>query len=70
MHKILVKDRGLHLECAKVLHAGLLMPVLLYGRETMISRENQRSRIKAVQIDILRGLLGLERMHGLESYAE
>ena len=27
----LVNDRGLQLECARVLHETLLMPVLMYG---------------------------------------
>ena len=38
------------------------MPVLLYGSETMMRREKERSRIKAMQMDILRGLLGIRRM--------
>ena len=38
------------------------MPVLTYGSETMIWREKERSRIKAVQMDNLRGLLGIRRM--------
>ena len=35
----LVNARGLHLECARVMHEALLVPVLLYGMygiETMI----------------------------------
>ena len=57
----LVNDRSLQLDCARVLHESLLVPVLTYGSETMIWRE-ERSRIKAVQIDNLRGLLGIRRM--------
>ena len=38
------------------------MPVLLYGSETMVWREKERSRIRAVQIDNLRGMLGVRRM--------
>ena len=38
------------------------MPVLIYGSETMIWKENERSRIRAVQMDNLRGLLGIRRM--------
>ena len=37
------------------------MPVLMYGGETMI-QEKKRSRIRAVQMDNLRGLLGFRRM--------
>ena len=34
------------------------MPVLMHGSETMIWREKERSRIRTVQMDTLRGLLG------------
>ena len=36
------------------------MPVLTQGSETVIEREKERSRIRAVQMDNLRGLLGEE----------
>ena len=32
----LVNTRSLQLECARVLHESLLVPVLMYGSETMI----------------------------------
>ena len=48
----LVNARSLQLECARVLHESLLVPVLTYGSETMIWRE-ERSRIRAVQTDKL-----------------
>ena len=35
----LVKARALQLECVRMLHVALLVPVLLYGSETMIWRE-------------------------------
>ena len=35
------------------------MPVLLYERKTVISREKEISMISAVQMDNLRGLLGI-----------
>ena len=38
------------------------MPVLMYGSETMLWREKERFRMKAVQMDNLRGLLGSRRM--------
>ena len=38
------------------------MPVLWYGSETMIWREKERSRIRAVQMDNLRSLFGIRRM--------
>ena len=40
----------------------MLVPVLLYGRETMIWKEEERSRIRAVQMDKIRSLLGIRRM--------
>ena len=46
---------GLQLGCVKMPHeALLLMLVLLYGSSTMILRENERSRIRAVQMGIRR----------------
>ena len=45
-----------------VLLKSLLVPVLTYGSETMIWKEKERSRIRAVQTDELRGLLGIWRM--------
>ena len=38
------------------------MPVLTYSSETTIYIEKERSRIRAIQIDNLRGLLGIRRM--------
>ena len=53
---------GLQVECARELHETLLVPVLMYGSETMLWREKERSRVMAVQMDNLRGLLGIKRM--------
>ena len=39
----------------------LLMPALIYGSKTMIWKE-KRARIKAVQMDTFRVLLGISRM--------
>ena len=44
------------------MHESLLVPVLTYGNETVICREDERSRIRAVQIDNLRGLMGIRRI--------
>ena len=49
-------------ECAMVLHESLLLPVLMYGREKLIWREKERSRIRDVQMDSLIGLLGMRRI--------
>ena len=37
----LVNTRRLQLECARVLHESLLVPVLTYGSETMVWREEE-----------------------------
>ena len=55
----LVNVRGLQLEYAGVLHELLLMPVLMYGSETMIWK---KSKIRVVQRYNLRGFLGIRRM--------
>ena len=49
-------------EFARVLHETLLVSLLMYGNETMLCREKERSRVRAVQMDNLRGLLGIRRM--------
>ena len=58
-----VNARSLQLVCTRVLHESLLVPVLItYYNEAMIWREKERSRIRAVQMDNLRGLLGIRRI--------
>ena len=47
---------------SRLLHESLLVPVLTCGSETMIWRKKERSRIRAIQIDNLRGLLSIRRM--------
>ena len=59
----MVNAMSLQPECARVLHESLLLvPVLTYGSETMIWREKERSRIRAEQLDNLRGWVGIRRM--------
>ena len=41
-----------------VLHESLLVLVVMYSSETMIWKENERSRIRALQVNKLRGLIG------------
>ena len=41
-----------------VLHETLLVPVLTYGSEKVLWKERERSKIRAVQMDNIRGLLG------------
>ena len=44
-----------------VLHETMLVPVLMYGSETMLWKK-ERSRIMAVKINNLRRFLGIRRM--------
>ena len=59
----LVNARDLQLECARVLHETLLVPVLMYGSKTVLRKEEEIFRIRAMQIYNLRGSLE-PRMHG------
>ena len=58
----LVNARDLQLEYVRVLHETLLIPVLVYGSETMLWKEKEIPRVRAVQMDNLRGFLGIRRM--------
>ena len=57
----LVNSWDLLLECARVLHETLLVPVFMYVSEKMLWKE-ERSRVRATQMDNLRGLLSIRRM--------
>ena len=48
--------------CARVLHETLPVPDLKYSSETMIWKEEKRSRIRTVQMNKIRSLLGIGRM--------
>ena len=41
---------------------SLLVPVFMHASEIMILKEKERSRIGAVQMNNLRGVLGLRKM--------
>ena len=60
--KSLVDVKGLNLECARVLHEGMLLPVLMYSSETMVWNKRYRSKVQCVQMDNLRGVLGVKRI--------
>jgi hypothetical protein len=57
----LVNVKGLSLACSRVLHESMLVPVLMYGSETMVWNPKYRSKVQAVQMDNLRGVLGIRR---------
>ena len=44
----LVNARSLQLECTRVLHESLLVPVLTYVSKIMIRRKKERSKDRAV----------------------
>ena len=54
-----INGRSLQLKCARVVHETLLVPILMYGSETIIWKEKERSRIRAVKMYNLRGLIGI-----------
>ena len=57
----LVNTRDLPLQYACVLHEKLLVPFFMYFSETILWKEKEISRIKTVQMNNLRGLLGIRR---------
>ena len=59
----LVNPRDLQLECDRLLHETLLVPVLMYGSEAMLWKEKARSKVRAALMDNLGGLLGIRRMN-------
>src|SRR5678816_879745 len=48
--KSLVNVKGLSLECATVLHEGMLSPVLMYSCETMVWNKRYRSKVQCVPV--------------------
>ena len=59
----LVNARDLQLDYARVLHETLLVPVLIiYDIKTIVYNEKKISRIRAIQMDNPRSLLGIRRM--------
>ena len=58
----LVKRNGLSVECARTIHEVVLVPTLLYGSETVYLKERDISRIRAVEMDCLRSIVGVRRM--------
>ena len=44
------------------MHETLLVYVLIYGSESMLFKEKERSRIRVLQMDNFRGLLGIRRI--------
>ena len=71
----LVNARCLQLECARVLHEGFLMPILLFGSEIIIWREKERPvlglfRWTTLEVCYVLGGWIESRVYGYGSYAE
>ena len=47
---------------ARLLHDSLFVPVLMYVSRTMLWKDKERFRIRAVQMDNFKGLLGIRRI--------
>ena len=58
----LVNARDLQLEYSRVLHETLLVLVLMYGNETVLWKEKDTYKMMAVQMNNLRGQLGIRRI--------
>ena len=54
----LVNARDLQLECGRV----FLVPVLMCGSTRILWKEKERSRVRAIQTDNIRQLLGINRI--------
>ena len=63
----LVNVGDLQLEGARVLYETLLLPVLMYGSDNMLWKVKERSRVKAFEMDNLRGLLGIRIMDRVQN---
>jgi hypothetical protein len=59
--KKLVNQKSLSLECARALHEGVLVPTLLYSNETLTVYERDVSRLQAVEMSLLRNMIGVTR---------
>ena len=60
--KTLVNAKGLDIECTRVLHEAMLVQALMYGSEVMVWEKKYRTKVQAVQMDNLRGMLGVRRI--------
>lgn len=49
--RVPMKNRGLSLECERVLHESLPSPILVYWSKIMIWKEKKKSRMRTVQMN-------------------
>ena len=57
----LVNARDFQFHCTRVFYETVLVPILMYSSETMIRKEMERTKIRAVQMNNLRACWVLER---------
>src|SRR5678816_2448976 len=60
--KSLVDKKRLSFECARVLYEGKLLLVLMYNSETIVWNKRYRTKFQCVQMDNLKGVLGVRRI--------
>ena len=49
------------LESARALYESLLAPTILYGNETLYMREQEKSRVRAFEMDYFRKIVGVRK---------
>lgn len=54
--KALIRTRTLSTVAARALHIGVLVPTLSYDSETLEWQENEKSKVRAVEMDMLRNV--------------
>ena len=57
-----IKNRKVSMEVKKGLRDSIVLPTLTYGSETWTWNEAQQSKIRAVEMDYLRGACGVTRL--------
>ena len=60
-----MNGRGLRFECERMLQEDLLVLVIKRESETVVWGEKERFRIRGVQMDNLRGWLGIRIVDGM-----
>lgn len=65
--KALVNEKRLNLEFARVLYKSILILTLIYESETMIWKEKDSSRIRAVQMNNLGRIIVVRRSNRMRN---
>ena len=57
----LIRDRNVPIKCKTTIYTTILRPILLYGSETWTLTAKTRSKIRATEMKVLRGIKGVTR---------